>query len=575
MRKSLLVALVLTRAALAQPLPQPSPAQPGTPSPAAPASSASPAPTHNSEGAAPAVSKPGRIVPAPGPNEQVPALPRPEPTTTATPYVPPASPPARVPLKPQPYHPQKLVLPPPPVLTPETDTGKGRPFDPDATREVAPQPDIQLPVAPAVPATPKGALSVQDAVKLAWQLQPDVRVARASLLQAEGTTQETRSRLLPTLSVQSQYTHRSTTTDGGIATNGLPTTLINTVDTFSNTLGLNQLIFDFGHTRTLVRESDLRQQAAAAKVLQTENDIALTVKEDYFAVTQAERLLKVAQDDLTNRQEQLRLARALYQAGNMSPGDVVRAQTSVSNSVFSLNNARRSLQVARQNLAQILGLPARTELQLSDRGEPDVPNRDMESLSKSAAEKRPDLLVAQKNVDAGIAGVAAAHTTNYPALTGFAGVTYLGATNGVQYPAVTLQLALGFDIYDGGFRDGAVKIAEGVLAASRAELSRTELAVEREVSGEVLELLTAERNVVAAKAAVDSAKEGIRIAKGRYQAALGTLTDVFDTQSALVAAQTNLVNSYTDLSLARARLRHSLAAPFEENYGAGEQPLEP
>ena len=40
---------------------------------------------------------------------------------------------------------------------------------------------------------------------------------------------------------------------------------------------------------------------------------------------------------------------------------------------------------------------------------------------------------------------------------------------------------------------GYVQFAEGALAASRAELSRTQLAVEREVSGELLELLTAER----------------------------------------------------------------------------------
>ena len=45
--------------------------------------------------------------------------------------------------------------------------------------------------------------------------------------------------------------------------------------------------------------------------------------------------------------------------------------------------------------------------------------------------------------------------------------------------------------------------------------------MEREVSGELLELLTAEPNVVAAKSAVDWAKEGIRIARRRYQAALG------------------------------------------------------
>jgi outer membrane protein len=471
-------------------------------------------------------------------------------------------------------------LPPPPPRFPEPVPGKPAPFDPNTIREALPLDPIILP-GRETPAAPTAPLRPEQAVELALQLQPDVRVARGRLLSAEGSTQVQRSRLLPNIGGTSSYERTSvagpgnTTIGTGTGTGtgtapGTPSGNIRTQDRLSNSLGISQLLFDFGHTRDLVREADLRRQAAAALVLVTENDVALLVKERFYTALQTRRLVVVAEGDVANRREQLRLARALYQAGGISPGDVVRAQTTVSNAVFGLNNARRNMETARQDLAQAMGLPPLTPLTLVDVAEPDLPEKDIDRLTASAAERRPDLLVAERNVAASLAGLDAARTTNYPALSTFAGITYSGLTNGVQYPSFNLQLALDFNLYDGGQRAGATKIAEGTLEGDRAELTRTQLAVEREVTGVYMELLTAERNVDAAGAAVDSARQGVRIAFGRYQAALGTLTDVLDTQNQLVAAQTNYANALLQLDLARSRMRHALAAPLEEGYFSQE-----
>ena len=458
-------------------------------------------------------------------------------------------------------------LPPPPPLVPEPVPGEPAPFNPDQTREAVPKPPIQLPAPePEDENAPRLPIRPEEAVRLAWRLQPDIRTARGQLQQAEGTEIQQRAALLPHIGGTSQYSHVSGTSAGSqSASLGLNPTN-RTSDTFSNSLGVNWLLFDFGHTRDLVRAADLRRQAAAAFLLQSENDVSLTVKERYYTVLQAQRLVQVGEDDLRTRQEQLRLARALYQAGNMSPGDVVRSQTTVSNSVFALNNSRRNLELARLDLAQTLGLAPRSRLNLVDFDEPDLPLKDMNELSKLAFNQRPDMLVAQRNVDAALASLDAARTLNYPALSTFAGVTYAGRANGVQYPTFNLQIAIDFQLFDGGAQRGATVNAEGGVEVARAAYTRAQLAVERDVSGVLMQLLTAERSLEAASAGVDSAREGVRIAAGRYRAALGTLTDVFDAQTALVSARTNYVNALNDLNLARARLRHALASPFEQGY---------
>lgn len=408
------------------------------------------------------------------------------------------------------------------------------------------------------------------------RLQPDLQSARGSLTQAEGAVVSQRASLLPRLNLSSTFSHSSTRQDGSsadsasIVTAGVGSAVVtssgSTTDRLTSSLGVTQLLFDFGRTRQLVKQADLQRQAAAATVLQTENDVALTVKENFYSLILARRLVQVREDELTNRQEQLRLARALYDAGELAPGDVVRAQSAVTNTVVALNTARQDYELARQDQAQALGLSPLTELAISESSEPDLPNKELAYLLGQAVERRPDMLVAQKNLEASEAALGAAHALNRPALTAFTGITYQGDINGVQRPTFAAQLQLDFDLYDGGARAGAVKSAEGALEIVKADYRRTQLAVERDVSGAVAQLITSERNVSAAQAGVASAREGVRIAQGRYQVALGTLTDVFDAQATLVTAQTNLASSLSNLDLARARVRHALASPFEEGF---------
>lgn len=125
------------------------------------------------------------------------------------------------------------------------------------------------------------------------------------------------------------------------------------------------------------------------------------------------------------------MARALYDAGELAPGDVVRAQTAVTNSVVSLNSARQALELAEQDQAQSLGLSPLTPLEIRESAEPDLPSKEVEYLMGKALERRPDMLVAQKNVEAGEAALGAAHALNRPALTAFTGITYQGDINGV------------------------------------------------------------------------------------------------------------------------------------------------
>lgn len=467
-------------------------------------------------------------------------------------------------------------LPPPPPFTPEAVPGEAEPFDPNDTKEASPMKpfEILLP-GQTFSDTP---LTLVDLIQFAWENQPDILQARGDLRSREGAVTQARSAILPTIDVTSTYSHITTNSGGSGGgtvivgnqviggTNGAASA---TSDRLFHRIGFNQLLFDFGRNRSLIKQADLLRQASVASLLATQNDVALQVKVSYYSYTLSGRLLEISEDDLANRQQQLALARALYDAGEMAPGDVVRAQSAVTASVVALNQAQLSRETARQNLLLNLGVPPLQSVELVHFHEPDLPQKELTYLLETAQEKRPDVLAAERTVEARKAGLGAAHALNRPELSTFTGITYQGPLDGRQYPTLTAQLSIAFDIYDGGARAGAVTSAEGALLVAEAQYLRTTNEVQASVARTLAQLLTAEQNVVAAQAGVESAREGVRIAEGRYRVALGTLTDVLDAQRAFVGARTDLANSQNALDLARARTRHVLAAPLEEGFPVG------
>lgn len=459
-------------------------------------------------------------------------------------------------------------LPPPPPLDPQPIEGEGPPFDPAQTKEAILKPELKLTL-PSREGELLGPINLVQAIEYAWENQPDVNEALGRLRQAEGNVAGQRSTLLPNINLSSTLTRTSTGAGGGSVIVG--NALVdggsgNTNDRLQSRIGWNQRLFDFGRTRNLILQADLLRQSAAADVLSSQNDTALNVKLGLYTLIRANRLMRVRENDLANRNQQLELARALYDAGELAAGDVVRAQSAVTSSVVSVNSARLDFENARQDLLEQIGLPPLSPISFVYSSESELELKEVAALLEQANKSRPDLLAAQRDLEARKAALGAAYALNKPELSAFTGITFQGDINQLQVPTFTAQLALSFDLYDGGARAGAVTSAEGQITVSEAQLKRTKLAVERLVGSVVAQLQTAERNVEAARAGIGSAREGVRIAEGRYRVALGTLTDVLDAQTAYVQAEINLTNAWAEVNFARARLRHALAAPFEEGF---------
>jgi outer membrane protein len=436
-------------------------------------------------------------------------------------------------------------------------------------------PPVELPPPATVPAdVPNRPLTADEAALIALRHQPDTTVAQAGVAAAHGRTRQARSGLLPSLGVGAGYTHTDILSSasggggGGTVSPGGTGSVVTTAG-YQASANLRQLLFDFNHTRDLVRQFTSEGRAAAANLTRVESDVVLQVKQAFYTYTQNVRLVGVNESNVRNQQDHLALAEARLRSGLGLPSDVVRAQTAVADAVLNLNQAQNNASVARVNLALLMGIDPRTPIQAAESGEPVTSAEDVNALVQTALAQRPEVLQSQATLQAADYAVRAAKTTSTPSVTANLGL----ATRGSSFPPGNDFLSVGatiqWDPFDAGLTRGRVEEARANREAAQAQLTAAQLNVTSDVSQAYLNLRTAEQRVVTAGAEVANAEESVRLATGRYRSGLGTFLDVTDAQAALLTAQTNRVNAQTAVDQARAALSRAIGAPLPTGSAGG------
>jgi len=456
---------------------------------------------------------------------------------------------------------------PPPQPAQATPTQPTPPIAPKVQETLLPPP-VELPPPSAVPPDiPSGPITADQAVQIALKHQPNVAAAVAGVAAAQGRTEQARSALRPTLGTSAGYTHTKVlaSTGGGGGFTGGGGRSAGSISGFQASADVRQLIYDAGHTRSLVNQAASQQQGAARNLDRVRADLVLQVKQAFYTYMQDQRLVAVNEANVRAQQDHLALARARLDAGVGLPSDVVRAETAVADAILNLTLARNAASNSRVQLAQLMGLDGRTPIQTADSSEPlPAEEEDVAALVNLALQHRPEVLQAQAAVQASEYALKAARTTNTPAVAASVGV----ATSGASFPPGNQLLSIGasvsWDPFDGGFTAGRVKEAQANLEAAQAQLTSAQQAVISDVSQAYLNLKGAEQRVATAQAEVANAQESVRLAEGRYRGGVGIFLDVVDAQAALLTANTNAVNAQAALNVARAALAHAIgtrAAP--------------
>lgn len=412
-------------------------------------------------------------------------------------------------------------------------------------------------------------LSLEEALGTARTNQPQLRQARAATEAARARVDQTRAPLLPQVSSTASFQR---TTSNFVARPGtLPSSLsqgsrsasFDTFGFYNAGLSASQLVYDFGQTTGRWRAAEAGAEAQADTERATRLQIDLDARTAYFDARAAKALVMVAQETLANQNRHLTQVQGFVEVGRRPEIDLAQVRTDLANARVLLINSENAYDTARARLNQVMGIEAPTDYDIADETLPVVSGEDqpLDELLDEALRARPELAALSSQVRAQEQTLRSIKGAYGPSVNLSTGLSEAGSEIDDLVWNWNAGLLLSWPVFQGGQTRAQVRVARAELAGLEAQVDALRQGVRLEVDQARLAVRAAVAALGAADDAVLNAREGLRLAEGRYETGVGNMIELGDAQLALTNAEAQSVQAEYSLASARARLLKALGRP--------------
>ena len=332
---------------------------------------------------------------------------------------------------------------------------------------------------------------------------------------------------------------------------------------YSNGLGMSMTLFDGG--RSFYNLSSTRASATAAEVgeLQTRFTVALTVKQQYFAILATREQLAAAYASLEQAQQQYRTARARVQAGSAIISDTLRAIIQVGNGQLAVLQAQNALRNANAALSRtVVSEEPVTALPDTTIDWVDIENElvQLEALALQS----PAVQTAEANLAVARASLRATRSSWLPSLS--MSFSRSGSGRDQQYGwgdasynyRSGMSFGMSYTLFDRFGRERTGIQARIQEENQEAALRDARLRARQDLVNFVGLLQNAEAQIRIQEISVAAAEEDLRVQQMRYELGSSTLLDLLTSQTQLNTARGALIRARFDYRTAKAQLESLL-----------------
>jgi len=401
-------------------------------------------------------------------------------------------------------------------------------------------------------------ISLDEAVRMAQQNSPEA-------IQAEGTERTSKAArvaaigaILPNASLNLGRVIQFGGGQTRVNQNG-ETVAITAAPTNSTGLTLNMTLFDGGQRLYALRTANSNIVEAEANRVAVKYNVALQVKQQYYAVLAAIESRDAAELQMAQATEQFKSSVAKVRAGAATRSDSLRGVVQIGNAQLALITAQTNKEAADAALTRLVG----SEVPVT--ADPASVQENMAALPDSAelaalAKRGPAVEVAQSNVDAAREVVKASKATYLPSLsasysrTGSGTDPRFGLGDGPFSYNGRLSFSLSYPVFNNFLREQQVVQAKVADINAQATLRDTQLAAQQSLTQYIGALRGASQRVAVQAASVAAAQEDVRVQQQRYNIGASVLLDLITSQAALATAEQALIQARYDYRIARAQL---------------------
>jgi outer membrane protein TolC len=398
---------------------------------------------------------------------------------------------------------------------------------------------------------PNKRYDLPELIDLAQRVNPETRVAWQAARAAALAVGLVESEYFPVLAISAL---------GGYRSVGVPIPRDLVSDGFFRfdlaqavpTLNLKWLLIDFGRRGSARDAAKERLLAANLGFNRKHQQIAFGVQRAFYGLTSLRARIAVAQSSLDAARAVQDAAERRLQSGLGTRPEAAQARQQAAQAFFDLEQVLDKERDAQVTLAESIGIPPTTPIQLTDFSALPPPAELQDSVEKvidRALEKRPDLIARVAVLRSSEAEVSRARAAYWPTLSlvgdvgsilGSARITADGKSTGwfgATQPSYGVGLFLEWEIFDGGARRRRVEMAESARRAAQDEITATRDRAISEVWKAYTDVKLAFRRLDVAAALVDASRQSYEDSLRSYQVGLGTLTDLLAARRELSRAR--------------------------------------
>jgi outer membrane protein len=401
-------------------------------------------------------------------------------------------------------------------------------------------------------------ISLAEAIQMAQQNSPQA-------IQAEGTERTSKAArvsavgaILPNATLSAGHVVQL---GGGLTRLNQNGEQITVAQKPTNTTGLslNMTLFDGGQRLYDLRTANYQIAAAEANRVAVKYNVALGVKQQYYAVLAAIESQDAADLQMAQAAEQFKASVARVRAGAATRSDSLRGVIQIGNAQLAQITAASAKEAAEAALTRLVGSPVPVT------ADPASVQENMAALPDSAqlailALTGPAVQQAQANLDVAEESRKASKATYLPSLSASYSRTGTGidpqfgfGSDPYTYSG-RLSFQLSYPIFNNFQREQQVVVAKVAEVNAQSSLRDSQLAAVSTLTQNIGAIRSASQRVAIQVASVAAAKEDVRVQQQRYNIGASVMLDLITSQAALATAEQALIQARYDYRIARAQL---------------------
>jgi outer membrane protein TolC len=415
-------------------------------------------------------------------------------------------------------------------------------------------------------------LTLEQAINLALKQNHSIHLRSLSIDQMQSKKDEARSNYLPQLKASGSVLHITELAGVEIpagafgsypSTGPVPAKSL-FIDQGSDTgytggVGLEQPLTQMFriHQANVAAKQDLL--IARTQLDQTQDAIALQVRQLYYNILINQQKLKASQDQLAVAQIKDEESRSDVARGNALEVSALQSKAAILQAQQESLTLRLQGNDLRRQLADVLGLPVETPIDLDPGATAvalDIPSR--ADAIRIALDQNQDLKAARQTLVKAQAGLAAAKDAYIPDVTALSRYSYQSGVPLLVHNFGTFGFSLSYDLFDGGQREAKVREARSEVHSAEVAVDKLQSEIKVQVQGIYDKVDELRQMVDVAGQIVKVRTEAARLADRQFEQTAALSSARSQSHADLASAAASLLEANCGLSLEEADLKRAI-----------------